>query len=109
MTSCGAVSIPAVDTFATVGLQLVQRREIDLMRGVLAKEIETYEEHRDTFLATAEGRFVLIKGDEVVGTFECEKDAIEEGYRRFGNVPFLVRKIERIETPLIFLSGLLAV
>jgi hypothetical protein len=79
------------------------------MASVLAKEIRTYEKHRDDLLTDSEGKYVLIKADKVVGTFESKYDAIQEGYRRFGNVPFLVKKIVKIEVPLDFVSGLLKV
>ena len=79
------------------------------MASVLAKEIRTYEKHRDDLLTGSEGRYVLIKAEKVAGTFESKLDAIQEGYRRFGNVPFLVKKIVKIEVPLDFVSGLLKV
>jgi len=79
------------------------------MASLLAKEIKTYEKHRDDLLRNSEGKYVLIKADKVLGTFESKYDAIQEGYRRFGNVPFLVKRIVRIEVPLEFVSGLLKV
>lgn len=79
------------------------------MTQILDAELKTYERERDRLLATAEGSFTLVRGDAVVGVYESEMDAISEGYRRFGNVPFLVRQIVRIETPLNFVSGLLGV
>jgi hypothetical protein len=36
-------------------------------------------------------------------------DAIAAGYQQFGNVPFLVKQILRIEAPLNFMPSLLAV
>ena len=72
------------------------------MASVLAKEIRAYEKHRDDLLTDSEGKYVLIKADKVVGTFESKFDAIQEGYRRFGNVPFLVKKIVRTDAPLNF-------
>jgi hypothetical protein len=36
-------------------------------------------------------------------------DAIAAGYQQFGNVPFLVKQIVKIETPQNFVSNLLAV
>ena len=78
------------------------------MAELLEKELETYKQHRDQLLATAEDKFVLVHGDEIVGTYEAEEDAIAEGYKQFGNVPFLVRRVLRIEIPKYFVSGLLA-
>ncbi|HMD98487.1 MAG TPA: hypothetical protein VKM93_14280 [Terriglobia bacterium] len=79
------------------------------MANVLETELKAYEHHRDNLLSTAEGKFALVRGDAVVGVYESEIDAISEGYRRFGNVPFLVKQIVRIETPLNFVSDLLGV
>ena len=79
------------------------------MASLLAREIKTYEKHRDDLLTKSEGKYVLIKADKVLGTFESKYDAIQEGYHRFGNVPFLVKRIVRIEVPLEFVSDLLKV
>jgi hypothetical protein len=79
------------------------------MSHVLDKELKTYERFRDKLLATDEGKFALVWGDVVIGVYESEMDAISQGYREFGNVPFLVKQILRIETPQNFVSGLLGV
>lgn len=78
------------------------------MAELLEKELETYMRNRDHLLTTSEGKFVLVHGDKVIGTYDTEGDAIAEGYKQFGNVPFLVRQILTIETPQNFVSGLLA-
>ena len=74
---------------------------------VLETELKTFEQHRDRLLDAHEGKFVLIHGDQVIGTFDSQGDAISAGYQRFGNVPFLVKQVERVETPLTFAPGLL--
>jgi hypothetical protein len=74
------------------------------MMAVLATELQTYEQHRDELLSTAEGKFALIHGSEVVGAYESQMDAITEGYKRFGNVPFLVKQVLKVEIPLNFSS-----
>ena len=79
------------------------------MADVLGVELRTYEKNRDHLLATAEGKFVLIHKEEVVGVYDSQKDAIAQGYARFGNVPFLVKQIVRIETPQNFVSNLLGI
>lgn len=79
------------------------------MKTLLAAEAETYEHHRDELLGAAEGKFVLIFRDQVAGVFDSERDAIRQGYERFGNVPFLVKQIVRVETPENFVSNLLGV
>jgi hypothetical protein len=77
------------------------------MTQVLEKERETYEKHQAELLATDEGKYVLIHGDQVHGTFDTEMDAIHAGYDHLGNVPFLVKQIVRVETPVTFGGGVL--
>jgi hypothetical protein len=79
------------------------------MPTLLDSELATYERAKDQLLGTSEGKFVLIRGDEVVGVFDSKMDAIAQGYQKFGNVPFLVKQIMKIETPQNFVSNLLAV
>ncbi len=78
------------------------------MATMLEKELETYEAHKSELLGTDRGRFVLIKNDQVHGTFDSQMDAIRQGYRLFGNQPFLVKEIVEIEVPAHFTSSLLA-
>jgi hypothetical protein len=79
------------------------------MAHVLETELKTYYKHKDSLLATDEGRYVLVYGDQILGTFDTEDDAIDVGYDRLGNVPMLVKQIERVETPLTFGGGLLTI
>ena len=79
------------------------------MTQILGTEIQTYEQQRENLLETSEGKFVLIHGIQVVGIFDAKMDAIAAGYQQFGNVPFLVKQIVKIETPQNFVSNLLAV
>ena len=70
------------------------------MEEVLAVEKATYRKHRKELLGKARGKFVLIKGEEVVDTFDTEGDAVRRGHKKFGNVPFLVKQILEVETPI---------
>lgn len=79
------------------------------MTTVLDTELNTFERHRDHLLATAEGKFVLIRNGEVVGVYDSKMDAIAHGYEKFGNVPFLVKQVVKIEAPQNFISNLLGV
>jgi len=75
---------------------------------VLQTELETYASRKSDLLAEARGKYVLIHGGEVVGTYDTEGDAISQGYRQFGNVPFLVKEVVEVEQPATFVSNLLA-
>ena len=44
-----------------------------------------------------EGRFVLIKGEQILGLFESQEDARGHGYRTFHNQPFLVHQLRERE------------
>jgi hypothetical protein len=70
----------------------------------LTREQETYEAHREQLLGEALGKFVLIHGNEIIATYDTERDAINEGYRRFGNVPFFVKRVAAVDEPANFLS-----
>src|SRR5262245_28893002 len=74
----------------------------------LEQELKTYEKHREDLIGRAEGKFVLIHGEEVVGVFDSKQDAIRQGYTGLGNVPFLVRQVVKVETPQTYVSNLLA-
>lgn len=80
--------------------------EVVLVSEHLATEFATYEKHRDELVGSSFDKYVLIHGEEVVGVYQAESDAINEGYRRFGNVPFLVKHVLPVEPPLNFVSGL---
>lgn len=60
--------------------------------AVLSAEKAFYEEHKETLVRDHPNRFVLIYGAELKGVFDTEDDAIDAGYRMFGEGPYLVRK-----------------
>ncbi len=67
------------------------------MAEPLEEELKTYEENKSELVKKANGKYVLIKGKTIVDIFESEQDAIKMGIGKFGNVPFLVKKIEEVE------------
>ena len=78
------------------------------MPSVLEPELKTYERHKSELLGRAEGKYVLIHESEILGVFESKLDAINQGYERLGNVPFLVKRINQVDVPQNFVSGALA-
>jgi len=72
----------------------------------LEAELATFDANRESLLGTAINKYVLVKGTEIIGTYDTERDAVNEGYRRFGNVPFLVKHVLPTDRPLNFFSGL---
>jgi hypothetical protein len=77
--------------------------------SILEKELAAYEAAKPTLLPQALGKFVLIRDGQVVDTFDAELDAVKAGYRKFGNVPFLVKEVTEVECPDNIVSDLLAI
>ena len=77
------------------------------MADLLATELRTYGRELETLLGTHEGKYVVIRGEQVLGALDSQLDAIAWGYRELGNVPFLVKQVVKVETPLNFVSNLL--
>lgn len=63
---------------------------------VLDREIETYNRRLPELLAD-EGRFVVIIGEEIIGIFDTDRDALMVGFDRAGSTAFLCRQISAIE------------
>ena len=59
----------------------------------LSEELKTYEQKKDGLAASSPGKYVLIKGAEIIGTYNKQYEAISDGYARFGNVPFFVKHL----------------
>jgi hypothetical protein len=79
------------------------------MPELLATELKTYEENFESLVGAHEGKFVVVHGKRVLGTFDSQFDAITSGYQELGNVPFLVKQVSKVEAPLSFVSNLLGV
>jgi hypothetical protein len=61
---------------------------------MLAEERRYYDEHLPEWLERIPGRFVLVRGQDLVGQFDTYEEALAEGARRFGLSPYLVRRVE---------------
>ena len=69
--------------------------------------MKIYEENKAKLIKEANGKFVLIKGKEIVNIFDTQMDAIKVGIDKFGNDPFLVKKIEEVDQKQNFTSNLI--
>jgi hypothetical protein len=65
----------------------------------LERELATFQAHLPNLLATAPGKYVLIHGDNIVGTWNTWGEAIDAGYERFDLGPFLVNQVVAEEEP----------
>jgi hypothetical protein len=64
--------------------------------SALERELETYKSHLPE-LAGSEGKFVLIAGSDLLGTYDTYQDALAAGYEKLGLKPFLVKRVSSIE------------
>lgn len=67
----------------------------------LEQEMTTYE-HNLPSLLEHEGKFAVIKGDEILGVYETYSDALEFGYDKCGLEDFMVKQISAVEPILYF-------
>jgi len=74
-------------------------------KNILAEELETYEKNKQNLLRDNRGKYVLIKGKEIINVFDTQADAVKVGIDKFGNSPFLVKKIQEVDTPQNFTSN----
>ncbi len=74
----------------------------------LEKEFQTYLTHKEELLAKSEGKFVLIKDVTIIDVYSSYEDALKEGLRKFGNVPFLVKQIQREDEVNFFYTNVAA-
>ena len=72
---------------------------------MLEKERKFFEQNRAEWLTISPDKFVLIKNEELIGTFDTLQDALTEGARRFGTESFLVRQVEEVEQ-LVYIPAL---
>jgi len=63
------------------------------MTQPLEEELKVFQHIEKELAASAPGKYVLIKGQNLIGTYNNQNDAIAEGYTRFGNVPFFIKHI----------------
>jgi hypothetical protein len=62
----------------------------------LERELAVYNEHLMELLPS-EGKYVVIKGEQILGVYDSLDDALGAGYDRFGDVDFLVKQIHAVE------------
>ena len=72
---------------------------------ILAEETEFLDANMAKFAAAYPGKALLVKGNELIGAFDTESEAVDEGVKRYGKGPFLVRKAGE-DTPEYFIPAL---
>ena len=69
----------------------------------LMEELFTYKHHLNELLRD-KGKYVLIKGREVVGIYADEQEALREAATRFGYEPALIKQID-VKERIDYLGG----
>jgi hypothetical protein len=60
----------------------------------IAQEWEFFRRDVGRLIAEGhEGKWVLIKGEQIIGFFEAQREALDEGYKRFLRTGFVVNQI----------------
>jgi hypothetical protein len=68
----------------------------------LEQELATYQAKLPN-LKACEGKFVLIRGEEIIDFFSTYEDAIKAGYQKFRLEPFLVKRVLTTE-PILYIT-----
>ena len=64
----------------------------------LELELETYK-RKVPELRDDQGKFALIRGENLAGIYDTYEDALNAGDDKFGFVSFLIKQIETVEKP----------
>jgi hypothetical protein len=62
------------------------------------RERAAYERLKLELLARAEGKYVVLVGEELEGPVDSFGDALRAGYRRFGRGPLYVKRVHSVES-----------
>jgi hypothetical protein len=60
---------------------------------MLDRERAFYASHVDEWAKVKAGLFIAIKGEEVLGTFNSQNEALFASVARFGSEPVLIRRV----------------
>ncbi|MER2527427.1 MAG: hypothetical protein ABTR07_05820 [Candidatus Competibacter denitrificans] len=73
--------------------------------NALETELKAYQQLLPKLLAE-QGKFALIVGEKLLGTYTAYEDALKRGYEECGIKPFLVKKISAEEQTFFFTRDL---
>lgn len=63
------------------------------MLETLSKELKTFEKNKADLQKNHPGKFVLIVGDDVIGTYDTFNNAADEALRRYGDGEYMIRPV----------------
>ena len=61
---------------------------------LLDEEAKTFNEHKSELLEKARGQYVLIKKDQIIGTYPTRDGSLKEGFSRYFREPFFIKYID---------------
>jgi len=64
---------------------------------MLEQEQAYYAEHLTDWLSQYVDRFVVVKGESLVGVYNTMEEALADGARRFGLQSVLVRRVQPVQ------------
>jgi hypothetical protein len=67
---------------------------------MLETELAYYRAHRDEWLKSYRDRFVLVKGEKLIGVFNTQEEALRVGARSFGLNSFLIQRVSEVDKPI---------
>lgn len=60
---------------------------------MLETEIKFFRKNQEDWIKKYPGKFVLVKGEKLIGVYTSEDEALAEGARHFGLTSFLIRNV----------------
>lgn len=63
---------------------------------MLETERNYFDKHRDDLLRQYPGKFVVIKEEQLLGSYDTIQDALGAGARELGMVSFLVKRTDEV-------------
>ena len=70
-------------------------KSIKIIEDMYEQELNTYYRHLDELRASNPlGGFVVIKGEEILDVWLNDLDALKEGLKAYGDVPFMIKNLD---------------
>ena len=60
---------------------------------ILEKQFQYYLEHQDEFVSQYSGKAIVLRGNEVVGVYDNEWEAVKQSQRKYKPGTFLVQVV----------------
>ena len=70
---------------------------MDAAQPLFIEEQKTFEEKKAELLRLCEGKYAVIRGGKLLGTYDTPTAAYEAGIREWGDEPFMVKRVLREE------------